>query len=70
MLPNALKVGLSFSGRQEDRQFPCNRWVQAMFSVRCTGQNPLLQHTYPNGLPTTGIENNNPAVQVTDIGGV
>ncbi|WP_439696953.1 SusC/RagA family TonB-linked outer membrane protein [Mucilaginibacter sp. AW1-7] len=63
-----LKVGLSLSGREEDRQFPevgAGDVFRSVYRAK-----PIVAAYYPNGLPTTGIENNNPAVQVTDIGGV
>ncbi|WP_205589860.1 SusC/RagA family TonB-linked outer membrane protein [Mucilaginibacter celer] len=62
-----LKVGLSLSGREEDRQFPVSGAGDIFRSVYRA--KPIVAAYYPNGLPTTGIENNNPAVQVTDIGG-
>ncbi|WEA03201.1 SusC/RagA family TonB-linked outer membrane protein [Mucilaginibacter sp. SJ] len=63
-----LKVGLSLSGREEDRQFPvvgAGSLFRSVYRAK-----PIVAAYYPNGLPTTGIENNNPAVQVTDIGGI
>ncbi|TFF35687.1 TonB-dependent receptor [Mucilaginibacter psychrotolerans] len=62
-----LKVGLSISGRQEDRLFPQVGAGDVFRSVYRA--KPIVAAFYPNGLPTTGIENNNPAVQVTDIAG-
>lgn len=62
-----LKVGLSVSGRQENRLFPqvgAGDVFRAIYRAK-----PIVGAYYPNGLPTTGIENANPAVQVTDIGG-
>lgn len=62
-----LKVGLSLSGREEDRLFPevgAGDIFRSIYRAK-----PIVGAYYPNGLPTTGIENNNPAVQVTDIGG-
>jgi TonB-linked SusC/RagA family outer membrane protein len=63
-----LKVGLSLSGREEDRQFPVTGAGDLFRSVYRA--KPIVAAYYPNGLPTTGIENNNPAVQVTDIAGI
>ncbi|WPU97410.1 TonB-dependent receptor [Mucilaginibacter sp. cycad4] len=63
-----LKVGLSLSGREEDRQFPVTGAGDLFRSVYRA--KPIVAAYYPNGLPTTGIENNNPAVQATDIGGI
>lgn len=62
-----LKVGLSLSGREEDRQFPITGAGDLFRSVYRA--KPIVAAYYPNGLPTTGIENNNPAVQVTSLGG-
>lgn len=62
-----LKVGLSVSGRQENRLFPqvgAGDIFRSIYRAK-----PIVAAYYPNGLPTTGIENSNPAVQVTDIGG-
>lgn len=62
-----LKVGLSVSGRQENRLFPqvgAGDVFRSIYRAK-----PIVSAYYPNGLPTTGIENANPAVQVTDIGG-
>ena len=62
-----LKVGLSVSGRQENRTFPqvgAGDVFRSIYRAK-----PIAAAYYPNGLPTTGIENNNPAMQVTDIGG-
>ncbi|KQR70180.1 TonB-dependent receptor [Pedobacter sp. Leaf176] len=61
------KVGLAISGRQEDRVFPqvgAGGIFRSIYRAK-----PIVGAYYPNGLPTTGIENNNPAVQVTDAGG-
>lgn len=63
-----LKVGLSLSGREEDRAFPVVGAGDLFRSVYRA--KPIVGAYYPNGLPTTGIENNNPALQVTDIGGI
>ncbi|MCD8740105.1 TonB-dependent receptor [Mucilaginibacter roseus] len=67
-ISSRLKVGLSLSGRQENRQFPqigAGDVFRSIYRAK-----PIIAAYYPNGLPTTGIENNNPAVQVTDAGGV
>ncbi|PWK78424.1 TonB-linked SusC/RagA family outer membrane protein [Mucilaginibacter oryzae] len=62
-----LKVGLSLSGRQEDRIFPQIGAGDVFRSVYRA--KPTIAAFYPNGLPTRGIEGTNPAVAVTDIGG-
>ncbi|SDE02726.1 SusC/RagA family TonB-linked outer membrane protein [Niabella drilacis] len=62
-----LKVGLLLSGRQEDRMFPQSGAGDIFrFLYRAY---PTVAAYYPNGLPTTGIENGNPAIMVTDIPG-
>ncbi|MBG6234163.1 TonB-linked SusC/RagA family outer membrane protein [Pedobacter sp. CAN_A7] len=62
-----LKVGLSISGREENRDFPITGAGDIFRSIYRS--KPIVSAFYPNGLPTTGIENTNPAVLVTDIGG-
>ncbi|MDP9080289.1 MAG: TonB-dependent receptor [Bacteroidota bacterium] len=62
-----LKIGLSLSGREEDRQFP-----QASASTVFRGiyrSYPTSAGFYPNGDPTTGIDQVNPALVGTAIGG-
>ncbi|MCX2429414.1 MULTISPECIES: SusC/RagA family TonB-linked outer membrane protein [unclassified Pedobacter] len=63
-----LKIGLGVSGREEDRVFPISGAGDIFRSVYRA--KPIVAAYYPNGLPTTGIENSNPAVQVTDLGGI
>jgi TonB-linked SusC/RagA family outer membrane protein len=61
------KVSLSLSGRQEDRKYPvygANDIFRSIYRAY-----PTVVATYPNGLPSTGIENNNPTVMATDKGG-
>lgn len=61
------KVSLSLSGRQEDRKYPvysANDIFRSIYRAY-----PTVIATYPNGLPSTGIENNNPTVMATDKGG-
>ena len=62
-----LKVGLSLSGREEDRVFPETGAGDIFRSIYRAY--PTVAAFYPNGLPSYGIEGNNPALQVTDIGG-
>ncbi|KQN38486.1 SusC/RagA family TonB-linked outer membrane protein [Pedobacter sp. Leaf41] len=62
-----LKIGLGVSGREEDRVFPISGAGDIFRSIYRA--KPIVGAYYPNGLATTGIENNNPAVQVTDLGG-
>jgi TonB-dependent starch-binding outer membrane protein SusC len=62
-----LKVGIYLSGRQEDRMYPQTGAGDIFRSIYRAY--PTVAARYPNGLPTSGIENNNPVMQVTDIGG-
>ena len=62
-----LKVGLSLSGREEDRKYPITSAADLFRSLYRS--KPIIAPFYPNGLPTTGIENSNPAVLATDLGG-
>ncbi|SEA07335.1 TonB-linked outer membrane protein, SusC/RagA family [Arachidicoccus rhizosphaerae] len=62
-----LKVNLSLSGRQEDRNYPIASAGDIFRSIYRAY--PIVIDRYPNGLPSTGIENNNPVVMVTDASG-
>jgi TonB-dependent starch-binding outer membrane protein SusC len=62
-----LKASLYLSGRQEDRLFPAYGAGDIFRSIYRA--KPIIAPYYPNGMPTTGIENNNPVMQVTDAGG-
>jgi len=66
-ISKGLKVGLSLSGREESRKFPvtsANDIFRSLYRSK-----PTAAAFYTNGLPTTGIENLNPAVLGTDLGG-
>ncbi len=63
-----LKVSLSLSGRQEDRRYPTSSAGNIFRSIYRAY--PTIVATYPNGLPSTGIENNNPVVLGTSVGGI
>jgi len=63
-----LKVGLNLSGREEDRQYPISSAGNIFRSIYRAY--PTVVATYPNGYPSTGIENNNPVVMATDMGGL
>jgi len=63
-----LKVGLNLSGREEDRQYPISSAGNIFRSIYRAY--PTVVATYPNGYPSTGIENNNPVVMGTDMGGL
>lgn len=62
-----LKVSLYLSGREEDRLYPTTSADDIFRGIYRAY--PTVLDRYPNGLPTTGIENNNPVMQVTDAGG-
>ncbi|PWV56309.1 TonB-dependent receptor [Chitinophaga sp. S165] len=62
-----LKVSIYLSGRQEDRLYPITGAGDIFRSIYRAY--PTVAAIYPNGFPTSGIENNNPILQVTDIGG-
>ncbi|MDO9552879.1 TonB-dependent receptor [Rhodonellum sp.] len=63
-----LSVGLALSGRKEARQFPTEG---AGFIFRSIYRAyPTTNAFYPNGLPSSGIENANPAMMATDRGGI
>jgi len=62
-----LKVSLGLSGRQEDRLYPQSSSgdiFRALYRAY-----PTVAAKYPNGMPTTGIENYNPAVMATSLPG-
>ena len=67
-ITNNFKVGLSLSGRQENRRFPAAGAGDVFRSVYRAY--PTISAVYPNGLPSSGIENNNPTLMVTDAGGL
>ena len=67
-ITNNFKVGLSLAGRQENRQFPTQGAGSIFRSVYRAY--PTVPAIYPNGLPSSGIENNNPIMMVTDAGGL
>jgi TonB-linked SusC/RagA family outer membrane protein len=62
------RVSLYLSGREENRQFPTSSAGDIFRSIyRAYATIPAF---YPNGLPSTGIEGNNPAMMATGIGGL
>lgn len=62
------KVSLYLSGREEKRQFPTSSAANIFRSIyRAYATIPAF---YPNGLPSAGIEGNNPAMMATNIGGI
>ncbi|WP_291920602.1 TonB-dependent receptor [Chitinophaga sp.] len=63
-----LKVSLYVSGREENRVFPTTGAGDIFRSIYRAY--PTVLDRYPNGLPTTGIELNNPVMQATAAGGI
>lgn len=62
------KIGIYLSGRQEDRVFPVTGAGDIFRSIyRAYSTIPSV---YPNGLPSIGIEGNNPVMMATSIGGL
>jgi len=61
------KVSLSLSGRQENRQFPVSSAGNTFRSIYRAY--PTVVAKYPNGFYSTGVENSNPVVLGTDMGG-
>ncbi|WKN31511.1 TonB-dependent receptor [Porifericola rhodea] len=66
-ITEGLDIGLSLAGRKEDRQFPIASAGDIFRSIYRAY--PTVAGIYPNGLPSSGIENNNPILMGTDIGG-
>lgn len=62
------KVSTSLSGREEDRQYPTSGAGDIFRSIYRAY--PTIPAFYPNGLPSNGIEGNNPAMMATSIGGI
>jgi len=61
------KIGLSLSGREEDRQYPTTSAANIFRSIYRSY--PTSAGFYPNGDPTAGIDQVNPALVPTSIGG-
>ncbi|WP_316825497.1 TonB-dependent receptor [Pedobacter miscanthi] len=61
------KVGLSLAGREEDRQTATTAAADIFRSIYRSY--PTAAAFFPNGMPTTGIDQSNPALTPTDIGG-
>ena len=62
------KAGISVAGREEKRRFPTAGAGEIFRNIYRAY--PNLPARYANGLPSTGIENNNPVMMVTDAGGI
>ncbi|MCL6218014.1 SusC/RagA family TonB-linked outer membrane protein [Zunongwangia pacifica] len=67
-ISDRLSVGLSLSGRKEDRQFATESAGNIFRSIYRAY--PTVAAIYPNGYPSTGIENANPVIMATAVGGV
>jgi TonB-dependent starch-binding outer membrane protein SusC len=61
------KIGVSLNGRKEDRMYPITG-AGGVFRAIYRAY-PTTAPYYPNGLPTTGVENGNPVMLGTAIGG-
>ncbi|MGV3602479.1 MAG: SusC/RagA family TonB-linked outer membrane protein [Dyadobacter fermentans] len=61
------KVSLGLSGRQENRTFPISSAGNTFRSIYRAY--PTVISQYPNGFYSTGVENQNPVVLGTDMGG-
>jgi TonB-linked SusC/RagA family outer membrane protein len=61
------KIGLSLSGRKEDRTYPTTSAANIFRSIYRAY--PTVPAYYPNGLPSTGIENSNPVILPTAMAG-
>ncbi|MBX2922273.1 MAG: TonB-dependent receptor [Chitinophagaceae bacterium] len=62
------KVSLYLSGREEDRRFPTTGAGDIFRSIYRAYS--IIPAVYPNGLPSAGIEGNNPVMMATDAGGL
>ena len=61
------KIGLSISGRDENRQYPTTSSANIFRGIYRSY--PTSAGFYPNGMPTAGIDQVNPALVGTSIGG-
>lgn len=61
------KVSLGLSGRQENRNFPVSSAENTFRSIYRAY--PTVNARFPNGYYSTGVENSNPVVLGTDMGG-
>ena len=61
------KIGVSISGREENRQYPTTSAGSIFGSIYRAY--PTSAGFYPNGYPTAGIDQLNPALVATSIGG-
>ncbi|WP_419701698.1 SusC/RagA family TonB-linked outer membrane protein [Mucilaginibacter sp. NFX135] len=68
IVAKGFKVGLSLQGREEDRKFPTTSAANNFRGIY-RGY-PTTAAFYPNGLPTVGFDNTNPAITPTSAGGI
>ncbi len=66
-ITSRLKFSINVAAREEKRRFPISSASDIFRSIYRAY--PTVAARFPNGLPTSGIENNNPVLMVTDIGG-
>lgn len=66
-ITDRFKAGLSVAGREEKRKFPTVGAGEIFRNIYRAY--PTILSRYENGYPSTGIENNNPVMMVTDAGG-
>lgn len=66
-ITNRLKVSVDLSARKEDRKYPIASAGNIFRSIYRAY--PTVAARFLNGMPTSGIENNNPVLMGTDIGG-
>ncbi|MFP5436947.1 MAG: SusC/RagA family TonB-linked outer membrane protein [Bacteroidia bacterium] len=67
-ISDRFKVGVALNGRKEDRVYPITG-AGGIFRAIYRAY-PTTAPYYPNGLPTTGVENGNPVLLPTSIGGI
>lgn len=67
IVAKGFKIGLSLSAREEDRNFPTTGAGDIFRAIYRSY--PTSAAFYPNGLPTAGIDQSNPALTPTSIGG-
>jgi len=63
-----LKLSVDVAAREEKRRYPISSASDIFRSIYRAY--PTVAARFPNGQPTSGIENNNPVLMVTDIGGI
>lgn len=67
-ITDRLSFSANIAARKEDRVYPISSAGDIFRSIYRAY--PTVAAIYPNGLPTSGIENNNPVLMATDLGGV